>query len=110
MADYFSQLKEFLASGEGQWRFHDPNNESSTFDVDLADVPAKPEGWPEGSSVLKGTLESYRTLKLCPGFWNDDFTKRLEELSTGKSLYVIQSISELNGFVESNVGFKAYNK
>jgi adenylate kinase family enzyme len=76
----------------------------------LKGLLAKPEGWPDGSSILKGTLESYRTLKLCPGFWNDDFMKKLEEISTNKSLYVIRSISELNGFVENNVEFKAYNK
>lgn len=64
---------------------------------------APPEGWPEGSSVLKGTLESYRVLKLCPKFWNDNFMRRLEDMSTGKSLHVIRSISELNGFVEKNV-------
>lgn len=64
---------------------------------------AKPEGWPEGSSVLKGTLESYKVLKLCPKFWNDDFLQRLEKKSTNKSLHVIRSVSELNSFVENNV-------
>ena len=63
----------------------------------------KPEGWPEGSSVLKGTLESYKVLKLCPKFWNDDFLHRLEKLSKGKSLHIIRSVSELNSFVEKNV-------
>ena len=63
----------------------------------------KPEGWPEGSSVLKGTLESYKVLKLCPKFWNDGFLQRLEKLSAGKSLHVIRSVSELNSFVEKNV-------
>lgn len=56
----------------------------------------KPEGWPEGSSVLKGSLESYKTLRLCPMFWNDDFLKKLEQYSANKSLYVIRSLSELN--------------
>ena len=70
----------------------------------------KPEGWPDGSSILKGTLESYKVLKLCPKFWNDDFLKKLEEISTNKSVYVIRSISELNSFVETNVKSKAYNK
>ena len=56
----------------------------------------KPEGWPEGSSVLKGSLESYKTLRLCPQFWNDDFLKKLEQYSANKSLYVIRSLSELN--------------
>jgi len=63
----------------------------------------KPEGWPDGSSVLKGTLESYKVLKLCPKFWNDNFMQRLEQISTNKSLYVIRSISELNSFVDNNV-------
>jgi hypothetical protein len=69
----------------------------------LKGLVVKPEGWPDGSSILKGTLESYRTLKLCPKFWDDDFMKKLEEISTNKSLYVIRSISELNGFVEKHV-------
>lgn len=63
----------------------------------------KPEGWPEGSSVLKGTLESYQVLKLCPKFWNDSFLQRLETQSAGKTLHVIRSVSELNSFVEKNV-------
>ncbi|MGR6874105.1 hypothetical protein ACU6U9_17765 [Pseudomonas sp. HK3] len=63
----------------------------------------KPEGWPDGSSVFKGTLESYKILRLCPKFWDDNFLQKLEEMSVGKSLYVIRSVSELNGFVQSNV-------
>lgn len=69
----------------------------------LKGLVVKPEGWPDGSSILKGTLQSYRTLKLCPKFWNNDFMKKLEDISTNKSLYVIRSISELNDFVEENV-------
>lgn len=63
----------------------------------------KPEGWPDGSSVLKGTLESYKTLRLCPKFWNKSFMQKLEEISTNKSLHVIRSVSELNSFVNQNV-------
>jgi len=63
----------------------------------------KPEGWPEGSSVLKGTLESYRVLKLCPKFWNDNFLERLDSISANKTLYIIRSVSELNNFVDENV-------
>lgn len=55
-----------------------------------------PEGWPEGSSILKGSLASYKTLRLCPQFWNDDFRQKLEQYSANKSLYVIRSLSELN--------------
>jgi len=69
----------------------------------LKGLVVKPEGWPDGSSVLKGTLESYKVLKLCPKFWNDSFMQRLDKISTDKSLYVIRSISELNSFVDKNV-------
>ena len=65
----------------------------------------KPEGWPEGSSILKGTLASYKTLKLCPKFWNECFMRKLEELSTNKSVYVIKTVSELNYFLENHVEF-----
>ena len=63
----------------------------------------KPEGWPDGSSILKGTLESYKVLRICPKFWNNNFMQKLEKISTNKSLHVIRSISELNSFVDNNV-------
>jgi adenylate kinase family enzyme len=70
----------------------------------------KPEGWPDGCSVLKGTLESYKVLKLCPTFWNDGFLQKLEKMSTNKSLHVIRSISELNTFVQSHIGLNENSK
>lgn len=69
----------------------------------LKSVFKKPEGWPEGSSVFRGTLQSYKVLQLCPKFWNDDFLQRVEKLSGNKSLHVIRSVSELNRFVEQHV-------
>ena len=69
----------------------------------LKGLLVKPEGWPDGSSILKGTLESYRVLRLCPKFWNNDFMQKLEKNSTNKSLYVIRSASELNSFIDKNV-------
>ena len=65
----------------------------------LKGLVIKPEGWPDGCSILEGTFESYKVLKLCPKFWNDSFMKKLEKISTNKSLYVIRTISELNSFV-----------
>ena len=67
----------------------------------LTGLIMKPAGWPEGSSIIKGSIASYKTLKLCPKFWNDDFMKKLEALSSDKSLHIIHSASELNYFVES---------
>lgn len=59
----------------------------------------KPEGWPEKSSILKGTLKSYKTLKLCPRFWNDEFLSRLMEYSNRKDVCIINTVAELDGFV-----------
>ena len=67
----------------------------------LKGLVATPEGWPDGSSILKGTLESYKVLRICPKFWNEDFIQRLEKTSTHKSLHVIQSVAELNSFVNN---------
>jgi adenylate kinase family enzyme len=68
----------------------------------LKSLFAKPEGWPDGCSVLKGTIQSYKVLKSCRRFWNKDLLQKLEDISKNKSLYVIRSISELNRFVEEN--------
>lgn len=66
----------------------------------LKGLVVKPEGWPEGSSVLKGTLQSYRMLRLSPAFWNADFQARLEAQAEGKTLHIIRSVAELDRFVE----------
>ena len=66
----------------------------------LKGLIVKPEGWPDGSSVFKGTLASYKVLKLSPKFWNDGFLQKLGKISTNKSLHIIRSVSELNRFVD----------
>ncbi|NOI91891.1 adenylate kinase [Vibrio splendidus] len=63
----------------------------------------KPEGWPDGSSVIKGTIQSYKTLKLCPKFWNEDFRAQLELRAKEKEVHIIRSVSELNNFVRQHV-------
>lgn len=63
----------------------------------------KPEGWPEGSSVFRGTMESYKVLRLCPRFWNETLMGTLETLSAEKTLYVIRSVAELDCFVHENI-------
>lgn len=62
-----------------------------------------PEGWPEGSSVLKGSLQSYKVLKLCPKFWNDKFAAQLENMKADKSVHVIRSVTELNSFIDTQL-------
>ncbi|GLX78587.1 topology modulation protein [Thalassotalea insulae] len=63
----------------------------------------KPEGWPAGSSVLKGSIASYKMLKLSPTFWHGDFLQQLEKKSPGKSVYVIRSLAQLNHFIDRHV-------
>ncbi|MGI9889842.1 adenylate kinase [Vibrio chagasii] len=63
----------------------------------------KPEGWPDGSSVIKGTIQSYKMLKLSPTFWNDDFRSRLELRAKEQDVHIIRSVSELNSFVHNQV-------
>ena len=63
----------------------------------------KPEGWPDGCSVFKGSLQSYKTLKGCPAFWNNEFMEKLEEITLGQSLHVIRSVPELDGFIDKYV-------
>lgn len=63
----------------------------------------KPEGWPEGASIVKGTLESLKVLKLCPKFWNPVFLQKIEGMSVNKSIYIIRSVSELNHFINNYV-------
>ncbi|WP_417349853.1 adenylate kinase [Ferrimonas sp.] len=58
----------------------------------------KPKGWPEGSSVIKGSIQSYKTLRLCPGFWNEKFLVQLKARCEDKALHVIRSLKELEGF------------
>jgi len=58
----------------------------------------KPEGWPDGSSVIKGTLAGWKYLRLSPKFWTTDFYNKLVDVAEGKQLYRITSIAEMNEF------------
>jgi len=69
----------------------------------LKGLVVKPEGWPEGSSVMKGSVESYKVLRLCPKFWNNDFLNKLEKMSAHKKVYIIKTVFELNNFVLKNI-------
>ena len=60
----------------------------------------KPEGWPEGSSVLKGTLASWRYLRLSPRFWTTELFENIQARSKGKKIHRIQTVNEMNQFIE----------
>ena len=60
----------------------------------------KPEGWPEGSSVLKGTLASWKYLRLSPKFWTPELFEEIQYCGKGKDIYRITSVKEINNFVK----------
>lgn len=62
----------------------------------LLSLFAHPEGWPKGSSAFKGTVNTYKTLRICPKFWNSAFLDKLEIYSKAKNIYIIRSLRELN--------------
>jgi len=58
----------------------------------------KPEGWPEGCSVLKGTLAGWRYLRLSPGFWTTRLFEEIRSRGKGKDIYRIKSVKEIDNF------------
>jgi len=60
-------------------------------------------GWPEKASVLRGTWLSYKTLRLCPTFWNDAFIQRLRDTQGARTLIVLRTQQEVKDFL-SKVG------
>ena len=56
----------------------------------------KPEGWPKGSSVLKGTLASWKYLRLSPKFWTPELFEKILSHGKGKDIYRITSVIEIN--------------
>ena len=61
----------------------------------------RPEGWPKHSSILNGTVNTIKTLRLCPKFWNDKFLLSIEALKNEKSVYIVRSLADLNSLVEN---------
>ena len=60
----------------------------------------RPEGWPVGSSLLKGTWQSYKTLRLCPSFWNREFLNRLNKNHSDKKIIVLRSLRDMDIFIK----------
>ena len=69
----------------------------------LTSLFIKPEGWPEGCSVLKGTLASWKYLRLSPKFWTAEFFDNIQQRANNKKIYRISSVNNLNGFVEKTI-------
>jgi adenylate kinase family enzyme len=53
-----------------------------------------PIGWPEGSPLLKSTMDSYRYLRLSGRFWTSAFRAKLLALRPEKQVYIIRRSSD----------------
>ena len=62
----------------------------------LKSVFKRPEGWPEGSSVFKGTIASWKYLGLSRKFWTPELFEKIKKESVGKNLVHITSVRQLN--------------
>ena len=63
----------------------------------------KPIGWPEGSSVLEGTIAGWKYLRLSPSFWTPELFEEIQRRAKGKDIYRITSVKELNKFAKLNI-------
>ena len=60
----------------------------------------KPLGWPEGCSVLKGTLAGWKYLRLSPKFWTPELFEEIQRRAKGKDIYRIRSVKEIKNFTQ----------
>lgn len=59
----------------------------------------KPEGWPEGSAVIKGTLASWKYLRLSRTFWTPEMYSKIQVRGKGKHIYRLTSVKQLDDFI-----------
>ena len=65
----------------------------------LKGVWVPPEGWPEGSSLLKGTLTSYSTVGLCHKKLTPQYRTYVEEAKATKQVYHLRSLQDVKRFL-----------
>jgi hypothetical protein len=58
-----------------------------------------PEGWPEGSPVLRGTLNSYRVIGLCHEKLTPRYRQMVEEQAGRKRVHHLRSPRAMKAFV-----------
>jgi len=66
----------------------------------LKSFVVKPEGWPEGCSVWKGTLAGWKYLRLSPKLWTPELFEKIQSRGKDKDIYRITSVNEINNFVQ----------
>ncbi|MBD2504761.1 P-loop NTPase family protein [Anabaena azotica] len=62
-----------------------------------------PEGWPENSPILEGSLRSYRVLWLCDKLLTPRYREYVKQAQNTKSVYHLRSTQEIAQFLTSIV-------
>ncbi len=60
-----------------------------------------PEGWPEGSRILRSTLRCYHTIWLCHRRLTPDYRKLVADARGEKRVHHLESAAEIAGFVRA---------
>ncbi len=66
----------------------------------LKGVFINPEGWPDNSPIIKGTLNSYRVLWLCHKKLTPAYRQLVSDMSETKQVYHLQSRRAIRGFLK----------
>lgn len=61
----------------------------------LKSLFVRPQGWPEGSSVLKGTVAGWKNLYRSPRFWTAELFTEIQRRAKDKTVYRITTVTEL---------------
>lgn len=61
----------------------------------LQGVWVSPAGWPEGSPLLKGTLNSYTMVRLCNTKLTTKYRDYVEQVKTTKQVYHLRSRQDI---------------
>jgi adenylate kinase family enzyme len=60
-----------------------------------------PAGWPEGSSILKSSISSYRTLWLCHKYLTPRYREYVNRSPSTKTIYHLRSTTQISQFLAS---------
>ena len=67
----------------------------------LTGMWASPAGWPEGSSLLKGTLNSYPTVRLCHAKLTPRYRDYVAQVKATKQVYHLRSRQDIAQFYQT---------
>lgn len=65
-------------------------------------IIVKPEDWPEGSSIVKGTLNSLKFLRLSRKFWTPMLFEKITARTAAKTVIRFSSVPEMKNFLRQS--------